>query len=76
VNGRALKLRLADDGWAEFDCPHCGERMAVPTRRGDGSAPRLWGRDSDDPATMTLTPSLDIQGHWHGHIRNGAAVSV
>lgn len=32
-----------------------------------------WTIDSEDFATMTVTPSVDASaaGHWHGFIRNG-----
>lgn len=31
----------------------------------------VWARTGDTFADITLTPSIDIAGHWHGHITNG-----
>lgn len=36
-------------------------------------AEMAWGFNSNDFATMSVTPSLDASasGHWHGYITNG-----
>jgi hypothetical protein len=31
----------------------------------------LYQRTGDNFDALTLTPSVDIRGHWHGHITNG-----
>jgi hypothetical protein len=31
----------------------------------------LWKRRGDSFDTLTLTPSIDVKGHWHGHITDG-----
>lgn len=33
---------------------------------------KYWTRSGDDFETMTLTPSVNVHGHWHGNIANGA----
>lgn len=30
-----------------------------------------WDRTGDSFETLTLSPSVNLEGHWHGHITNG-----
>jgi hypothetical protein len=69
-----------------FDCPHCGaQRLTAHFRQpidphgllaktdwqpGHGTVPQ-WDRTGDTFESLTLSPSLDFAGHWHGHIING-----
>ncbi|MGH9366245.1 MAG: DUF6527 family protein [Thermoanaerobaculia bacterium] len=51
-----------------------------PYKPGDTYRPRpgqetgtepLWRREGETFDTLTLTPSINAEGHWHGFIRNG-----
>jgi hypothetical protein len=33
---------------------------------------KWWRREGDSFDDLTLTPSVNVDGHWHGHITNGA----
>ena len=74
-----------------FDCPHCRtERLGVLFHRhgreamedavihaqAPGNSEHIWTIDGDDPASLSLTPSIDASshGHWHGFITNGEIV--
>jgi hypothetical protein len=69
----------------QFFCPHCVKtdkpiylavffanpidgKPAAPASQ--HPAPR-WARSGDTFETLTLQPSIDASGHWHGHITNG-----
>lgn len=64
-----------------FLCPHCGNRIAVsfkPPIDPKGHASRFpqpdenWHtRTGQTFETLTLEPSVNIKGHWHGRITNG-----
>lgn len=68
-----------------FDCPiHDNCRLAIPTTPFDGGPPvswfrsnHVWQRTGDAFDTMTLAPSIDVNGdeihdcHWHGFVREG-----
>ena len=61
-----------------FRCPHCEERLVVPFANplDGGAAPAwakgvLWQREGDTFGTLTLTPSVDSPGHWHGFVTAG-----
>lgn len=70
-----------------FDCPcksdSCvwGGRIAIafsnPFRGEPSSAPgeRHWQRTGDTFETLSLSPSINAVGHWHGFLRNGVLVS-
>lgn len=60
-----------------FECPHCRTtRLAVvfcvPT--GTIFAGPVWSSTGVTFDNLTLSPSLDFsgEGHWHGHVTNGA----
>lgn len=68
----------------KFDCPHCGKKLVVGFHPAINKIenqflndfPKLqsmdWTRVSgDDFDNITLSPSVDFKGHWHGHITNG-----
>lgn len=73
-----------------FSCPHCGKAIAVffdppidPNRLAEKygwthtGAPDFrprWRRYGDSFETLTLSPSIDVSGHWHGNITNGDVV--
>src|SRR6266568_831383 len=63
-----------------FDCPHCTgdkkERLFVPFKNPlDGASAMekvtTWQREGESFDTLTLNPSINYVGHWHGFIRNG-----
>jgi hypothetical protein len=68
-----------------FACPHCDKPLSVHFRNPidpqsllentswqPGFGPGLqWERTGDTFETLTLTPSIDFKGHWHGHIISG-----
>lgn len=33
-----------------------------------------WQRTGEDLATISLSPSVDCEGHWHGFVTNGEIV--
>lgn len=35
-----------------------------------------WKRTGDSLENITLEPSIDVAGHWHGNIINGEAISA
>jgi hypothetical protein len=37
----------------------------------------VWGWNGErDFEKLTLTPSIDMHGHWHGHVTNGEVTTV
>lgn len=64
-----------------FRCPHCAGRLFVFfTNPIDGGAPlpghNAWMRTGASFGTMSLSPSVDAKGHWHGWIQVGAVSSA
>ena len=69
-------------------CPHCGtERIAVKfwprlsltpggywNEAPDEDAKLVWNRTGETFEDISLTPSVNATGHWHGNITNGEAV--
>jgi hypothetical protein len=60
-----------------FDCPHCSSTrihvfFAAPL---DGGPPMpdvlLWNNQGTTFETLTLLPSIDQRGHYHGYLTNG-----
>jgi hypothetical protein len=44
-------------------------KIATPLEPG---SPRVWGWNGErDFEKLTITPSVDYQGHWHGHVTAG-----
>lgn len=67
----------------EFQCPHCNKRrIFVPFENPlDGGKPiqsstNLWKREGETFETLTLSPSINQIGHWHGWIRNGEVTNA
>lgn len=70
-----------------FDCPcqsdSCawGGKIAItfanPLRGEPAPGPdeRMWQRTGDAFETLTLSPSINAVGHWHGWLRNGVLES-
>lgn len=60
-----------------FLCPiHKDHRLAVFFQNPiDGFEPEkkenLWHRIGDTFENLSLTPSINAENHWHGHIVNG-----
>jgi hypothetical protein len=65
-----------------FKCPHCDARLAPafsnpldggePAPDPNNSKPRPhWKRSGDTFDTLTLSPSINYPGHWHGFIIDG-----
>jgi len=75
-----------------FLCPHCkaiGQTVYLapafanpldggePSPDPEGSKPRPhWRRIGDTFDTLTLSPSINYPGHWHGFITEGDVTSV
>jgi len=62
-----------------FDCP-CGGGPAWPDCGGKVIIPitgehRWQCTAGDDFATLTLSPSVHLPGHWHGWVQNGVVTS-
>lgn len=37
----------------------------------------VWKRESGETFdTLSLSPSIDVKGHWHGHISQGQIVQI
>lgn len=67
-------------GWLFFDCPHCGARGLVGIKFATTPAPnadRVWTWNGEkDPEKITLTPSLNLSGHWHGFVTAGEVTNA
>ena len=68
-----------------FDCPHCSCRLAIgfsnpvdggpaevemPMGLGQNDG-RRWHREGESFDQLTLKPSIDAPGHWHGWLTGG-----
>jgi uncharacterized protein DUF6527 len=68
--------------YLEFDCP----AHPASLRQGDfrdsvripiatpleATTPHVWGWNGErDFEKLTITPSVDYHGHWHGHVTAG-----
>lgn len=63
-------------GWVYFQCPaHPDSHMdwiGVPFSRVQSAAPPIWGWNGEtDLEKISLTPSINAMGHWHGFLTNG-----
>jgi hypothetical protein len=59
-----------------FRCPHCQERNAIMFENPLDEGPpagngTLWKRYGDTFENLSLEPSINVKGHWHGFIKNG-----
>lgn len=65
-----------------FKCPHCSKRLGVMFKNPIGEtnqdalwaipiASLKWDRKGETFESLSLSPSIDVKGHWHGYIRNG-----
>ena len=67
-----------------FDCPVCPpeakHRLAAAFANPIDGGPAwphhavTWLRDGEDPESLTLRPSINYPGHWHGFIDQGRIV--
>ena len=87
-----MKLTDLSPSWASegdrhgqavgFRCSHCEEHLIVPFANPlDGGAPLknagvLWLRSGDTFETLTLMPSINSPGHWHGWINAGEVTNA
>ena len=55
-------------GWPVCD----GGRVGVHFSHAEGNC---WQRTGEDFETLTLSPSLHLEGHWHGWLQNGVLTS-
>lgn len=88
----ALNPSLDDAGdgavYLEFDCPAHGPgairndefrdsvriKIATPL---ESQYPHVWGWNGErDFEKLTITPSVDYMGHWHGHVTNGEVTNA
>lgn len=65
-------------GWLFFDCPHCRASGLVGVKFAlQPAGARVWGwNGARDAETITLTPSLNLAGHWHGFVTAGEITTV
>ena len=59
-----------------FQCPTHGDHdipvfVDPPFDDGPTADTRCWARTGDTWDTLTLTPSIDVPGCWHGFITDG-----
>lgn len=66
--------------WLHFDCPHCGGKGYIGCKIAITPEPgstRVWKWNGEtDPEKITLEPSLNMAGHWHGFVTNGEVTTV
>lgn len=68
-----------------FRCPHCETNLVIwfsnpldkgqPPDRIRHRAP-LWKRTGDTFETLSLVPSINAIGHWHGMVSNGDLITA
>ena len=63
-----------------FRCPHCTDpisRLGVKVAEcAHQPGEPIWGMQGDDFAALTITPSVNAHGHWHGFITAGQITTV
>ena len=67
----------------KFGCPHCTCTLAVAFENPPDGGPaavnlvlgenagKRWQRTGETLETLTLHPSVDAEGHWHGWVKAG-----
>jgi hypothetical protein len=69
-----------DVAYLSFDCPHCRGPGYITVKIAKTPAPgadRVWTWNGQtDVEKLTLTPSLNFAGHWHGFITNGEVTNA
>ena len=60
----------------ELTCPNCGDKRIAWFKNPIGGGPAikispLWDRSGDTLETVSLTPSFEAPGCYHGWIKNG-----
>jgi hypothetical protein len=80
------RLRPNSGEGIEFDCPVCptsvGHRLVAYFENAiDGGPPppwkeTRWSRIGEDFDRLTLEPSINYPGHWHGWVEDGQVVDV
>ncbi len=67
---------LADAHGIWFTCPQCREHNVCVwfadrgAPEGEEPTPR-WGASGSSFDDLTITPSVNVSGCWHGWVRNG-----
>lgn len=64
----------------EFDCPthpngDCKMFVPFTDPRTGGTQMYAWRKEGETFETLTLSPSIQYVGHWHGHVLNGEIVT-
>jgi hypothetical protein len=54
--------------WFVCPCGKCTGRSFILLGKDKGAPSPSWDFDEK---TLTLAPSLNIVGHWHGHLKDG-----
>ena len=64
-----------------FLCPHCKNTHIIvlfsnpidggPASIGEDLCKPRWLRTGDTFDTLTISPSINSPGHWHGWVKNG-----
>ena len=70
-----------DQAWLYFDCPHCRSHhlIQIPVIKGEPNSQgtHSWGWNGEtDFEKITLHPSINCQGHWHGFVKSGEITFV
>ncbi len=65
--------------WLYFDCPHCRSphliQIMIATEA--STDPHIWRwNGSSDVETITVTPSINCERHWHGWLTNGELITA
>jgi hypothetical protein len=59
------------DGLPPRELLEITEGMTEEVKKLYASYNNRWQRTGEDFETLSLMPSVDVQGHWHGFITNG-----
>jgi len=63
-----------------MDCPHCCSGHLIQIKIAlvpEPGSTHVWTWNGEtDLERITLTPSIDVSGHWHGFVTDGEARSV
>lgn len=70
---------LPGGAWLHFDCPHCGGKGYIGVKialEPEPGSKRVWKWNGKGVEEMTLEPSLNMSGHWHGFVKNGEVTNA
>lgn len=84
-----LDVRNENEAYISFDCPHChmlpnggetdtttGARVVIKIAK-QSAGDRVWTWNGEtDLEKISITPSINMYDHWHGHVTNGEVTTV